>query len=145
MLTLFRPSDLVRHRFDTAPYLDATVPGHRLARAVNALPPGGKVMALDFPCAYYFDRPWVAEGASRDPPLREWLEQGRDASGMLDELRALDVRYLLVTPGYGGGSEIALLPLASSVREAQELLALRARLRAVGHDADTFDLYEVPP
>src|SRR5205085_806861 len=81
---------------DREHYLAQVVPGYRAAQVVNALPPGGRVMALDFPAPYYFDRPWIVEGVLHEPPLQRWLREG-DA---LAKLRQYDVRVLVLTPAY---------------------------------------------
>lgn len=131
-------------RIDRSAYLAATVPGWRAARLVNGLPSGGTVMALDFPGPYFFERPWIAEGIMNDPPLKRWLQAGDGAEAILSRLRALDVRYLVVTPGYGGGTNASLLPLAFSAQSARALLDLRSRLRLVGR-VDGVDVWAVPP
>lgn len=120
----------------------AAIPGYRAARFVNGLP-GGAVMALDFPGPYYFDRPWVAEGVLNEPPLRLWLSAGADADGLLARCRALGVTHLLVTPGWGGGTPASLFPLARSRREAEAVVAFRARLRRVA-TVDGVDVFELP-
>ncbi|MFZ5785634.1 MAG: hypothetical protein ACOY3Y_04255 [Acidobacteriota bacterium] len=120
-------------------YLERSVPGFAAARAVAALPAGGAVMALDFPAPYYLDRPWIAEGLVTEPPLRHWLAAGWDADRIDAELRRLDVRAIVVTPGWGGGTAGALMPLARAPGEARQVLALRSRLRHFG----TFDGVDV--
>jgi hypothetical protein len=97
VLTTFAdPFLFLRHRLDREHYLARVVPGYRAAQAVNALPPGGRVMALDFPAPYYFDRPWIVEGVLHEPPLVGWL---RDGTAMA-KLRQYDVRILVLTPAY---------------------------------------------
>ncbi len=96
MLTFAQPFLYLRGRLDRAHYLAAVVPGYRAAEVVNAMPPGGKVMALDFPAPYYFDRPWIVEGVLHEPPLLRWIRDG-NAMRKLDEN---DVRILVVTPAY---------------------------------------------
>jgi hypothetical protein len=135
--------DYVRGRIDRRGFLGREIPGWRAAELVNRLPTGGKVMALDFPGPYYFDRPWIVEGLFNDPPLRRWLDAGDDAEALLRRLHALDVRYLVVTPGYGGGTNASLFPLAMSKESARALVELRARLRLVGR-VDRVDVWEVP-
>ncbi|HUK11979.1 MAG TPA: hypothetical protein VLW17_01655, partial [Thermoanaerobaculaceae bacterium] len=125
-------------------FMARTVPGWRAAQLVNAQPPGGRVMALDFPAPFCFDRPWIAEGLAVEPPLRVWIESSRSAADVLDHLRREDVRYLVVTPGYGGGTPQSLLPLADSRQSMQRVLGLRAALRLVG-TADGVDVFAVPP
>ena len=120
----------------------AAIPGYRAARFVSGLP-GGAVMALDFPGPYYLDRPWVAEGVLNEPPLRLWLGEGADAAELLARCRGLGVTHLLVTPGWGGGTPASLLPLARSRREAEAVLAFRARLRRVT-TIDGVDVFELP-
>ena len=129
-------------RLDRDAFLAGAVPGYRAARFVNGLP-GGAVMALDFPGPYYFDRPWVAEGVLNEPPLRRWLSAGADADGLLARCRALGVTHLLVTPGWGGGTPASLFPLARSRREAEAVVAFRARLRRVA-TVDGVDVFELP-
>ena len=118
------------------------IPGYRAARFVNGLQ-GGAVMALDFPGPYYFDRPWVVEGVLNEPPLRRWLSEGADADALLARCRELGVTHLLVTPGWGGGTPASLFPLARSKREAEAIVAFRARLRRVA-TVDGVDVFELP-
>jgi len=142
LFTFANPFLYLRGRLDRKHYLAAFVPGYRVTQAVNVMPPGGQVMALDFPAPYYFDRPWVAEGILNEPPLKLWLHEARDAGEIVRKLHGLDVRVLVVTPGYGGASAASLLPLASSPREAQIIAALRSqlRLRAVVDGCAIFDV-----
>ena len=119
------------------------VPGYRAARFV-ATQPGGTVMALDFPGPYYFDRPWIVEGVLNEPPLAAWVREGAGVETLLARLRSLDVRHLVVTPGYGGGSRWSLLALARGDDQTATLLALRSRLRLLA-TVDGVDVYEVPP
>jgi hypothetical protein len=97
-LTFADPFLYLRGRLDREHYLARVVPGYGAAQVVNALPPGGTVMALDFPAPYYFDRPWIVEGILHEPPLVQWLREG-DA---LAKLRQYDVRVLVLTPAYRG-------------------------------------------
>jgi hypothetical protein len=108
-----------------------TVPAYRAMQVVNAQPPGGKVMGLDVPAPYYFDRPWIVEGLLNEPPLKAWVREARTVDDLLARFRALDVRYLVVTPGYGGGGPHTLVAMAENRREAVLLDALRRRLRPV--------------
>lgn len=144
LVTQFRPLDYVRGRVDRETWLAANVPGYRSARLLSSRPPGA-VMALDFPAPYYLGRPFVAEGVLHEPPLKAWLNEGLDAPALLDRIRSLGVRYLLVTPGYGGGTPLSLLALARPEETARVrvLAELRGRLRLLG-TADGVDLYEVP-
>jgi len=119
------------------------VPGYGAARFVATLP-RGTVMALDFPGPYYFDRPWIVEGVLNEPPLAAWLREGADADALLARLRALGVRHLVVTPGYGGGGRWSLVALARDDAQASTLLSLRARLRLLA-TVDGADVWEVPP
>jgi Glycosyltransferase family 87 len=96
LLTFAQPWVYLRGRLDRAHYLGLVVPGYRATEVVNALPPGGKVMALDFPAPYYFDRPWIVEGVLHEAPLERWIREG-DA---LAKLREHDVRVLVLTPAY---------------------------------------------
>jgi hypothetical protein len=128
MLTFPRPAELLLGRMNRDAYLTRHVPGFAAAQVINRQPPGGWVMALDFPAPYYFDRPWIAEGVLNDPPLQRWIAEARSADDVVRRLRANDVRYLVVTPGYGSGTRNALLPLARDRRQAEIILALRRRL-----------------
>jgi hypothetical protein len=121
---------------------EAAIPGYRAARFVNGLD-GGAVMALDFPGPYYFARPWVAEGVLNEPPLRLWLAGGADGDGLLARCRALGVTHLLVTPGWGGGTNASLFPLARSREEAKAIVAFRSRLKLVA-TVDGVDVFELP-
>ena len=140
---LFDPFSFAAGRLTREEFLSKRLPGYRAARLLSAFPPG-KVMALDFPGPYYLDRPWIVEGPLHDPPLAIWIAEGADADELLRRLRSLDVRYLLVTPGYGGGTAISLLPLAAERSRVPVAAAFRARLRKVA-SVDRVDLYEVPP
>ncbi len=140
----FRPFDVLLGKETRSAFLAATVPGWRAAEAVNALPPGGRVMALDFPAPYYLNRPWIAEGMLNEPPLAAWVAAAPDAEAVLDRLREEDVRYLLVTPGYGGGTRNSLLPLAGTPDAQRRILDLRRALRYV-RTLDGVDIYAVPP
>jgi 4-amino-4-deoxy-L-arabinose transferase-like glycosyltransferase len=142
LLTQFRPADYVRGHASRDAYLAATVPGYRAAAFVNAQPAGGRVMALDFPAPYYFDRPFLAEGLMMEPPLQLWLARQR-APQLLATLRREQIRYILITPGYGGGTLQSMLPLAQSREQFQEIAKLRAQLRLLT-SLDGVDVYQVP-
>ena len=129
-------------RLDRDAFLGAAIPGYRAALFVNARK-GGRVMALDLPGPFYLARPWVAEGVVNEPPLRLWLAEGADADGLLARCRALGVTHLLVTPGWGGGTGRSLWPLARSRREAEAVVAFRARLRLLA-TVDGVDVFELP-
>jgi hypothetical protein len=144
LLGLFGPADYLSGRVGREEFLSRSIPGYRAARWVNALPPGGSVMALDFPGPFYFSRPWMVEGIVDEPPLRRWLAIGEGAERLLARLREAGVRYIVVTPGYGGGTRRSLLPLARSRAEGEALLAFRSRLRLAG-SVDGCDIFEVPP
>lgn len=139
------PLDLVLGRVSREEWLNREVPGHRAARTI---PPGndGAVMALDFPAPFYFDRPWVAEGVVNTPPLKSWLAEQAEPADLLQRTRALGVRWILVTPGYGGGTPLSLLALSSpeDVRGVRALLDFRSRLRLAA-TVDGIDVWEVPP
>jgi hypothetical protein len=96
LMTFADPFVYLRGRLPRDQYLARVVPGYSAAQVVNALPPGGRVMALDFPAPYYFDRPWIVEGILHDPPLRQWLREGNAFA----KLREYDVRILVLTPAY---------------------------------------------
>ncbi|HEY0158889.1 MAG TPA: hypothetical protein VGF28_16515 [Thermoanaerobaculia bacterium] len=133
------PLVLTYGSFDVA----RTVPAYRAMQVVNAQPPGGKVMGFDVPAPYYFDRPWIVEGLLNEPPLKRWVREARTVEDLLAKLRAHDVRYVVVTPGYGGGGPHTLVALAENPREAQLLDALRRRLRPVER-VDSVDVFAVP-
>ena len=137
------PFDYLLGRIDRDAFLATRVPGYRAAQFVNAQPEGGSVMAVDFPAPYYFDRPWIVEGILNEPPLRDWLGQARTADDVLARLRAMNVRYIVVTPGYGGGTNASLLPLARDRREAEIVAALRKRLQFLQR-IDGCDIVRVP-
>ncbi|MGV8040916.1 MAG: hypothetical protein AB2L07_12845, partial [Thermoanaerobaculaceae bacterium] len=69
-LSVFQPKTLLGGALGREAYLQRVVPGFSAAQAVNRLEPGGRVMALDFPTPYYFDRPWIVEGTFHAPPDR---------------------------------------------------------------------------
>lgn len=141
-LETFSPGGYLRGRLSRDDFLARSVPGFRATVALRALP-GEVVMAVDFPAPYYLDRPWVAEGLLNEPPLKSWMRETASADELLDRLRRLRVRHLLVTPGYGGGTPISMLPLAPRPEKVPLAAALRSRLRLVT-TADGVDLYEVP-
>ncbi len=143
LLTFSRPADYLLGRMPRETFLASRLPGYRAAAVVNSMPRGGQVMALDFPVPFYFDRPWIAEGVLNEPPMKQWLAQSRSAEELLARLRALDLRYIVVTPGYGGGTSASLLPLASNRREAQMLTSLRRQLRLL-RTVDHTDIIGVP-
>ena len=123
-----RPLDYLRGRISRADVQRLAVPAADAAFFVNQLPVGGKVMALDFPAPYLFDRPWIAEGTANDPPLQIWLRAGASGDRLRAELRSRHVRYLVVTPGYGGGTAASLLPLAETPDQTAAVLDLRSHL-----------------
>jgi hypothetical protein len=137
------PLDYLRGRLSREAFMSQWIPALGAARLVNAQPPGGTVMGLDFPAPFYFDRPWIVEGILLEPPLKQWLKEDPREAALLERMQGLDVRYLVVTPGYGGGTPASLLPLAGSREQAKAVLALRARLRLVG-TVEGVDVYEVP-
>ncbi len=143
LLSYDRPFDYLSGRIDREAFLARAVPGWRAARLVNAQPPGGRVMALDFPAPMYFDRPWVCEGIMGTPPLQEWIARAHDGREVLRSLQRMNIRYLVVTPGYGGGTAESLLPLAKSRDGLRRTLALRAALRCIG-TFDGVDVFAVP-
>lgn len=100
-------------------------------------------MALDFPAPLFFDRPWICEGLMGTPPLQEWIARAQNGGEVLRTLQKLDVRFLVVTPGYGGGTTESLLPLADSRSGLQRVLDLRAALRRIG-SCDGVDVFAVP-
>ena len=149
----FHSVKMVTGQFDLVPYLTGAVardellrrwvPGYRATLLLKQLPPGGRVMALDFPAPYYLDRPWIAEGTLNEPPLAAWTASAASADELLQRLRAADVRYLLVTPPFGGGTRASLLLLSDDQARQGLLLELRRRLELVGSE-DGVDVYAVP-
>ncbi len=139
----FGPADYLLGRMSRDAFLSSRLPTYRVAKFVNSLPPGGTVMALDFPTPFFFDRPFIAEGVLNEPPVARWIAEARTADDVLRLLHDHNVRLLVVTPGYGGGTPLALLPLAKNEREAAIVTALRARLRLV-RTIDGVDVVEVP-
>ncbi len=139
-----RPLAFLAGRIGAAEVIRASVPGREAALLVNRQPPGGRVMALDFPPPFYFSRPWIAEGINNRPPLAVWLEEGHDARRILVEMQRLDVRFVVVTPGYGGGTPASLVTAGEDSRRRAVLHAVRARLELVG-TRDGVDVYRVPP
>jgi 4-amino-4-deoxy-L-arabinose transferase-like glycosyltransferase len=130
-------------RMDREQVQRATIPAFDAARFVNTRAEAGRVMALDFPAPYLFDRPWIAEGILNRPPLALWLAEADSAGDLLQRLQANRVRFLVVTPGYGGGSGRALLPLAADDERGRLLLQLGRRLTRV-YSRDHVDVYLVP-
>jgi hypothetical protein len=134
--------DYLAGKLDRDAFLSRAIPGYRAALFVNGQP-GGRVMALDFPGPYYLARPWIAEGVVNEPPLRRWLAAGADGEGLVARCRELGVTHLLVTPGWGGGTPGSLFPLARSRREAEAVVAFRARLRRLA-TVEGVDVFELP-
>jgi hypothetical protein len=144
LLTSFRPMDYILGRLDRNTYLASVVEGYAAARYVDSLPPGGRVMALAFSAPYYFNRPWIAEGMLNEPPLKSLLARAASADDVLAWLRSLDVRYLVVTPSYGGGTPLSLLRLATTPREAHLLGEVKANLQRLT-TLDRVDVYAISP
>ena len=134
--------EYVSGRLSAEGVVERLVPGAEAADFVNRQPGPGRVMALDFPAPFLFDRPWVAEGLVNRPPMRAWLEQARSADDLLVQLDRHDVRWIIVTPGYGGGRLESLLPLASTPEEAAMVLSLRQHLELVFSQEDV-DVWKV--
>jgi len=123
--------------------IERLVPGARAARWVNEQPDAGKVLAMDFPAPFLFDRPWICEGLYNRPVLSIWLDTCPSVKNLEAKLTAESVRFIVVTPGYGGGGFQSLLPLASKPEEEKVLVELRAALR-LRHRRDGVDVWEVP-
>src|SRR5439155_5203731 len=117
LLVQFPPFALILGRISREEFLASRLPAYRAARMINTLP-AGKVLALDFPAAYYLDRPWLTEGVLNDPPLREWIAGARNVDEVIRQLHDQSIRYVAVTPGYGGGTPAALFPLARNRHDA---------------------------
>lgn len=138
----FGAADYLLGRYTKEEYLGRTIPGYRAAAFVNGLPPGG-VMAGDFPGPVYFDRPWIVEGFINEAPLTTWVRNGDDADRLLSRLHENGIRWLLATPGFGGGTPLSLLTYAPDPSKAAPMAALRTRLRFV-KNVDGVDVWEVP-
>ncbi len=132
----------LRGEIDRAGVVDRLVPGAAAARFVNEQKGGGRVMALDFPAPFLFDRPWVVEGLVNYPPLRLWMDAADSVDDLYDALATHDVHWIVVTPGYGGGRLEALLPLARTESETRLLLGLRKRFDLV-YRQDNVDVWRV--
>jgi hypothetical protein len=143
--TQFGSLDYLLGKVDRTTFLARAVPGYRAAMFVNRLSfrPGAYVMALDFPAPFYFDHPWIVEGIVHDPPLQEWIRDASSANEVLTRL-SREVEYVLITPGYGGGTPASMLPLARSGEKLPLVAELRSRLRKIA-TIDGVDIYEVPP
>ncbi len=138
-----RPLELLRGRLTPDEVLRSTVPGREAALLVNRQPAGGRVMALDFPAPFYFDRPWIVEGILNRPPFAEWLEAGDNADAVMARLDELDVRYLVITPGYGGGTPLSVVAVGETPRQAAVMAEVRHRLELIG-TRNHVDVYRVP-
>lgn len=139
---LFGP--VIRGEIEGREAVQRLVPGADAARWINRQPDGGRVMALDFPAPALFDRPWVAEGLVNRPPLAMWLDAGEDVAGLLDALHRLDIRWIIVTPGYGGGKSESLVLVGRGSEQHRTLLQLRENLHLV-YRKDGVDIWSVPP
>jgi len=107
------------------------IPGWHAADFVNRWPGQGRVLTMDFPAPYLFERSWLAEGLVNKPPLRMWLERAGSSTDLIETIKKNRITLIVVTPGYGGGQPFALLPLAKTEREAGMIRELRQRLRLV--------------
>ncbi len=122
--------------------VEELVPGAKAATFINQQPGSGRVMALDFPAPALFDRPWVAEGLVNRPPLALWLERARSVDDLLLEMDHHDIRWIVVTPGYGGGLPESLLPVASTPEQAAMVLSFRQHLELVFRE-ENVDVWRV--
>ncbi|HQN06598.1 MAG TPA: hypothetical protein PK569_03425 [Thermoanaerobaculia bacterium] len=138
----FGAADYLLGRVSREELLARTVPGYRATSFVNGLPPGG-VMAADLPGPLYLDRPWIVSGFINEAPLTLWIREGDDSDRLLGRLREHGIRWLLATPGYGGGTPLSLLPYAPDPSKGHVMAALRAKLRLVA-TVDGVDVWEVP-
>ncbi len=139
----FSPLLYLRGKVTRQELLRSNVPGYAAVRRANALVHGGTIMALDFPALFYLDHPWMAESVEATPPLKRWLQRGMTAPQILSALAHHDVRLILVTPGYGGGTSYSLLPLAAGPRQTATILRLREHLHHL-ETVDGVDLWRVP-
>jgi hypothetical protein len=118
------------------------IPAWEAANFVNKWPGTGRVMAMDFPAPYLFNRPWVAEGLVNKPPLQLWLEQAKTEDDLVEKMHNHRIKLLVVTPGYGGGQGFALLPVSRTKREANLILMLKRHLKKV-YSKDSVDVYSL--
>jgi hypothetical protein len=139
----FQPMPYIRGAVDRDTYLRHTVLGYPAAEWINARGRGGRVMALDFPSPYYLDHEWVAEGIQNDALLETWVRSGMGAPAILERLNRMDVAWVVVTPGFGGGRPESLLPLAANAPQAAVVSELKRGMRLVWSQQGT-DIYEVP-
>jgi len=121
--------------------LRTMVPGVEAAEWINERDETGTVMAMDFPAPFLFNRPWIVEGLGARPPLSIWLEGADSVEDIMRQLDAEDIRFIVVTPGYGGGSFQSLLPLARTPEQERLIIALRERLRLVWR-RDGIDIFK---
>ena len=138
-----RPMDVLMGRLTAEEAVRSAVPARSAALLVNEQAPGGKVMALDFPAPYHFSRPWIVEGINNRPALYQWLAAGDDADAIMGRLQQHDVRYLVITPGYGGGSRFSLVAVGETPGQRAVMAALKSRLELIG-TVDSVDVYRVP-
>jgi hypothetical protein len=137
------PLDLLAGHITAEEAVRSAVPGRAAALLVNEQPAGGRVMALDFPAPYFFSRPWIVEGINNRPALYQWLEAGDDAEAILGRLGEHDVSYLVITPGYGGGTPFSLVAVGETPSQRAVMAELKTRLELIG-TRDGVDVYRVP-
>ncbi len=142
-LHLFEPWDYLAGRVTRDQFLAANRKTYRVSQFVNAQPPGGTVMALDFPTPFFFDRPFINEGLLNQPPLAAWVAEARTPDDVMRRLHEHDVRLLVVTPGYASGSKYSLIPLATDAHQAAIIAGVRLRLRRLA-TVDGVDVFAVP-
>lgn len=143
VISTFSPMAYLEGRLSREQVLRRNIPGYAAARRANMAIHHGWIMAMDFPAPYYLDHPWIAESVLQMPPLKLWMEQGMTACSILRKIRHMDVRLILVTPGYGGGTPFSMLPLASTARQVETIAALRRHLHRIA-TVNGVDLWEVP-
>jgi hypothetical protein len=139
--------DYLAGTLDAEGVVERLVPGAKAAEFIHQQPEPGRVMALDFPAPFLFDRPWVAEGLVNRPPLALWLDRTQSVDDLLEEMDRYDVRWIVVTPGYGGGRPESLLPVASNPEKAAIVLSLRNHFKLVFREenVDVWGVKELSP
>jgi hypothetical protein len=75
--------------------------------------------------------------------LHQWLAAGDDADSIQKKLQELGIRYLVITPGYGGGTTVSLIAVGETPQQQRTMAELRSRLAFIG-TRDHVDVYRVP-
>lgn len=124
--------------------LRARVVGWEAAEAVNASSVPGRVLALDYPAPFLFDRPWLAEGLVNRTILDIWLKDCATEEEFRAKFAEHQVRLLVVTPAFGGGSLSLLETLATGVEQRVWIRRLVDGSRIV-HESAKVTVLALPP